>query len=122
MCFNPTGPTRGLTPSCRICKRWFPLSPEAEGTLLHTVPVPLPVFRTPPRWPMDADPWGSRSSRNGQQIVALWGRKDAHHTTSLTHTTVVSVIPPLTQLVKNLPAMQDTPVRFLAQEDPLEKG
>ena len=26
------------------------------------------------------------------------------------------------QLVKNLPAMQKTPVRFLGQEDPLEKG
>ena len=26
------------------------------------------------------------------------------------------------QLVKNLPAMQDTPVRFLGQEDLLEKG
>ena len=26
------------------------------------------------------------------------------------------------QLVKNLPAMQETPVRFLSQEDPLEKG
>ena len=28
----------------------------------------------------------------------------------------------LVQLVKNLPAMQETPVRFLGQEDPLEKG
>jgi len=28
----------------------------------------------------------------------------------------------ITQLVKNLPAMQETPVRFLGQEDPLEKG
>ena len=28
----------------------------------------------------------------------------------------------VTQLVKNLPAMQETPVRFLGQEDPLEKG
>ena len=27
-----------------------------------------------------------------------------------------------TQLVKNLPAMRETPVRFLGQEDPLEKG
>ena len=27
-----------------------------------------------------------------------------------------------TQLVKNLPAMQETPVQFLGQEDPLEKG
>ena len=26
------------------------------------------------------------------------------------------------QLVKNLPAMQETPVRFLGREDPLEKG
>ena len=30
-----------------------------------------------------------------------------------------SLIP---QLVKNPPAMQETPVRFLTQEDPLEKG
>ena len=30
---------------------------------------------------------------------------------------------PLTaQLVKNLPAMQETPVQFLGREDPLEKG
>ena len=28
----------------------------------------------------------------------------------------------IAQLVKNLPAMQETPVRFLGQEDPLEKG
>ena len=26
------------------------------------------------------------------------------------------------QLVKNLPAMQETPFQFLGQEDPLEKG
>ena len=26
------------------------------------------------------------------------------------------------QLVKNLPAMQETPVQFLGQEDPMEKG
>ena len=28
----------------------------------------------------------------------------------------------LAQLVKNLPAMQETPVPFLGQEEPLEKG
>ena len=28
----------------------------------------------------------------------------------------------IAQLVKNLPAMLETPVRFLGQEDPLEKG
>ena len=27
----------------------------------------------------------------------------------------------ITQLVKNLPAMQETPIRFLGWEDPLEK-
>ena len=27
---------------------------------------------------------------------------------------------PIAQLVKNSPAMQETPVRFLGQEDPLE--
>ena len=28
----------------------------------------------------------------------------------------------IAQLVKNLPAMQETPVRFLGREDPLENG
>ena len=28
----------------------------------------------------------------------------------------------MAQLVKNLPAIQETPVQFLGQEDPLEKG
>ena len=28
----------------------------------------------------------------------------------------------IAQLVKNLPAMQETPVLFLGQEDPLETG
>ena len=29
---------------------------------------------------------------------------------------------PIAQLAKHLPAMQETPVRFLSWEDPLEKG
>ena len=28
----------------------------------------------------------------------------------------------IAQLVKNLPAMQETPIQFLSQEGPLEKG
>ena len=28
----------------------------------------------------------------------------------------------IAQLIKNSPAMQETPVQFLGQEDPLEKG
>ena len=34
-----------------------PTQDGTHGSLLHAVPVPLPVFRTPPLWPMDADPW-----------------------------------------------------------------
>ena len=30
--------------------------------------------------------------------------------------------PLIAQVAKNLPAMQEIPVRFLGQEDPLEKG
>ena len=33
-----------------------------------------------------------------------------------------SVHSPIAQLEKNPPAMQETPVRFLGREDPLEKG
>ena len=33
----------------------------------------------------------------------------------------VSRAPLIAQLVKNLPAMQETPVQFLGWEDPLEK-
>ena len=36
-----------------------------------------------------------------------------------THSLTPSLI---AQLVKNLPAMQETPIQFLGQEDPLEKG
>ena len=28
----------------------------------------------------------------------------------------------IAQFIKNLPSMQETPVQFLGQEDPLEKG
>ena len=50
--------------------------------------------------------------------------------TVVRHSSVTAVIVFITQymaslvarLVKNLPAMQETPVRFLGQEDPLEKG
>ena len=37
-------------------------------------------------------------------------------------TTKGFIFPPIAQLVKNSPAMEETAVRFLGQEDPLEKG
>ena len=36
--------------------------------------------------------------------------------------TIQEGAPLIAQLVKNLPAMQETLVQFLGQEDPLEKG
>ena len=35
---------------------------------------------------------------------------------------LVALRPNIAQLVKNSPALQETPVRFLGQEDVLEKG
>ena len=34
----------------------------------------------------------------------------------------MNIVSLVAQLVKNPPAMQDTPVQFLGQEDPLAKG
>ena len=41
------------------------------GSLLHAVPVPLPVVRSPPLHPRDGDPWGPRSGRNGRSQPQL---------------------------------------------------
>ena len=38
------------------------------------------------------------------------------------HTFIFIEASPVTQLVKNSPTVQETLVRFLGQEDPLEKG
>ena len=50
----------------------------------------------------------------GQGSLACWspwGRQESD---------VAERVSLVAQLVKNLPAMQETPVRFLGQEDPLE--
>ena len=58
-----------------------------------------------------------------------WGHKESDTTERLTGHFSVSCIMYnekwaflVAQLVKNLPTMQETPVRFLGQEDPLERG
>ena len=55
--------------------------------------------------------------------------KSSYHLSPSTVTSIVFYIPCaihwaslIAQLVKNLPAMQEIPVQFLGQEDPLEKG
>ena len=65
--------------SSRVATRvsWSPLSglkgvQPPHSSLLHTVPVPLPVFHTPPLWPMDADPWVPTSLN---QPLLPWDQK-----------------------------------------------
>ena len=50
------------------------------------------------------------------KIILFERTKHLDLTSNLTRASMIA------QLVKNLPAMQETPVRFLGQEDPLEKG
>ena len=47
------------------------------------------------------------------------GQSLPRHLTHFSHTQEAS---PVTQMVKNLPAMWETRVQSLSQEDPLEKG
>ena len=51
--------------------------------------------------------------------IILTQRKNAIMPFAVMWTDLASLI---AQLVKNLPAMQETPVQFLGWEDPLEKG
>ena len=52
--------------------------------------------------------------------------KETSYTYSLhyyySNSTVIIGASLVAQMVKNLPAMQETPVQFLGQEDPLEEG
>ena len=52
-------------------------------------------------------------------FAALLGQTLACFMVSFNKSFKTSVV---AQLVKNLPAMQETPVQFLVREDPLEKG
>ena len=49
-----------------------------------------------------------------------WGRKESGTTERLHYLLTRASL--VTQMVKNLPAKQETRVRSLGQEDPLEKG
>ena len=56
------------------------------------------------------------------EVSSLWlfSRIESHDINIINPTSFWASL--IAQLVKNLPAMQETPVRFLGQEDPLEKG
>ena len=57
--------------------------------------------------------WVHVSTAGGMSSIPGQGIKSPH---AMSQTSLVA------QLVKNPLAMQDTPVQFLGQEDPLEKG
>ena len=66
---------------------------------------------------MGYSPQGRKKSDTTEQL----------HSTSLIHDVIkisykVFMTSLIAQLVRNLPAMQETLVQFLGQEDPLEKG
>ena len=65
---------------------------------------------------MDRGAWWAMVHRFTKSWIRL---SDLHFTLSSDNVFKASLI---AQLVKNPPAMQETPVRFLGQEDPLEKG
>ena len=52
----------------------------------------------------------------------LWTQQGKESVGCITRVTLKHTLSHIAQLVKNLPAMQETPVRFLGQDDPLEKG
>ena len=52
----------------------------------------------------------------------LWGGTESDTTEVTAAAAAESWAFQVAQLVKNLPAMQETPVQFLGQEVPLEKG
>ena len=62
----------------------------------------------------------SESKSRGVSSAASDGESD--HITGLWYPPLVSRASLIAQLVKNLPAKQETAVQFLGQEDPLEKG
>ena len=51
--------------------------------------------------------------------LILWMRKLRHRDVKVAYPKEASLV---AQLVRNLSAMQETPIRFLGQEVPLEKG
>ena len=65
---------------------------------------------------------GDGEERGSRACCSPWGCKELDTTERLTNNSANFRASLVAQLVKNLPAMQETPVRFLSQETPLEKG
>ena len=75
---------------------------------LHRVPSPKFVFK--PSW------WTSNHGPRQRLLQYCPGAPEQGFYETILH----MYTPLIAQLVKNLPAMQETPVQFLGQEDPLQ--
>ena len=64
---------------------------------------------------------GESQGRRSLVGCRLWDRAESDTTEATLQQHSVARASLIAQLVKNLPAMQETPVWFLGQEDPLEK-
>ena len=74
-------------------------------------------------------PWWSSCQCQGPGSIPVWGTKipqavlygQKKKQKAIFKIQYNQMLYDMAQLVKNLPAMQETPVQFLGQEDPLEK-
>ena len=79
----------------------------------------LPNFSLPPSpFPGSSSDKESACNAGDPRLILESGRPAGEGTGYLLQYSWASLVP---QLVKNLPAMQETPIRFLGREDPLEK-
>ena len=60
--------------------------------------------------------------RGAQRAIVHRVAKVRHNWSDLALNYTINGASLIAELVKNPPAMQETPVQFLGQEDPLEKG
>ena len=66
-------------------------------------------------------PWGHKESDMAEQLSLLCCRQILYHLSHHGSPIFISHVYLVAQVAKNLPAMQETQVRSLGQEDPLEK-
>ena len=126
------------------CKYGWSFARSPAAHLLLCSPGPNRPWTSSGQWLRVGDPW-LRKQKNSiefmlQLFLPIWEERrgkdpmasgvmgKAPERSLCLHPTVSTLLPtylkiplPLAQLVKNPPAMQETPVQFLGREDPLER-
>ena len=89
--------------------------PLLKTRYFHKGEIPKPGIGSEPTQPR-------RVSLLDGELAGLWTGKPAGSTVSVLEVCTLPKMPSPDTSVKNPPAIQGTPVPFLGQEDPLEKG